>query len=212
MSSSVGIRSARVSVVSSGNQKAGKSRYNLICAEHAVLGNLAYLAGTNLARWEIWDGIRAVDYLLTRPDVDSDRINITGTSGGGFQTALIAALDPQNQGRNALLLHHRPADAGLQPHLQRSRQRSRAGPLRHDLKRHGPPRVAVDDVSASGFRGRSRARLFPYRGHAQNLSRSGRSLQPVSLRRPDWNDRKLQRPSVLRPEPGSGSRIHGPLQ
>ena len=30
--------------------KAGKSRYNLICAEHAVLGNMAYLAGTNLAR------------------------------------------------------------------------------------------------------------------------------------------------------------------
>jgi len=49
-----------------------------------VLGNLAYLAGTNLARWEIWDGIRALDYLLTRPEVDSQRINITGTSGGGF--------------------------------------------------------------------------------------------------------------------------------
>jgi pimeloyl-ACP methyl ester carboxylesterase len=73
--------------------KAGKSRYNLICAEHAVLGNLAYLAGTNLARWEIWDGIRAVDYLLTRPEVDPERINITGTSGGGFQAAHIAALD-----------------------------------------------------------------------------------------------------------------------
>lgn len=75
--------------------KTGKSRYNLICAEHAVLGNLAYLAGTNLARWEIWDGIRAVDYLLTRSDVDPERINITGTSGGGFQTAHIAALDPR---------------------------------------------------------------------------------------------------------------------
>src|SRR5438309_2761208 len=74
---------------------AGKSRYNLICAEHAVMGNLAYLAGTNLARWEIWDGMRAVDYLLTRPEVDADRISITGTSGGGFQTALIAALDPR---------------------------------------------------------------------------------------------------------------------
>jgi pimeloyl-ACP methyl ester carboxylesterase len=72
-----------------------KSRYNLICAEHAVMGNLAYLAGTNLARWEIWDGIRAVDYLLTRPEVDPDRINVTGTSGGGFQAAHIAALDPR---------------------------------------------------------------------------------------------------------------------
>jgi len=73
--------------------KKKKSRYNLICAEHAVLGNLAYLAGTNLARWEVWDGIRALDYLLSRSDVDPERINITGTSGGGFQTAHIAALD-----------------------------------------------------------------------------------------------------------------------
>ena len=71
----------------------GKSRYNLVCGEHAVVGNLAYLAGANLARWEIWDGIRAVDYLLTRPEVDSERISITGTSGGGFQASLIAALD-----------------------------------------------------------------------------------------------------------------------
>jgi len=77
------------------DSKAKKSRYNLICAEHAVMGNLAYLAGANLARWEVWDGIRAVDYLLTRPDVDGERISITGTSGGGTQTALIAALDPR---------------------------------------------------------------------------------------------------------------------
>ena len=75
--------------------KAGKSRYNLICAEHAVMGNLAYLAGTNLIRWEIWDGIRAADYLLTRSDVDADRVNITGTSGGGTQATLIAAVDPR---------------------------------------------------------------------------------------------------------------------
>jgi cephalosporin-C deacetylase-like acetyl esterase len=74
---------------------AGKSRYNRICAEHAVLGNLAYLAGTNLARWEIWDGLRAFDYLLTRPEVDPERINITGTSGGGFQAIHIAALEPR---------------------------------------------------------------------------------------------------------------------
>jgi pimeloyl-ACP methyl ester carboxylesterase len=72
---------------------ARKSRYNLICAEHAVLGNLAFLAGTNLGRWEIWDGIRSIDYLLTRTDVDPERINITGSSGGGTQTAYIAALD-----------------------------------------------------------------------------------------------------------------------
>lgn len=73
--------------------KAKHSRYNLICGEHAVAGNLAYLAGANLARWEIWDGMRAVDYLLTRSDVDGTRVSITGTSGGGFQAALLGALD-----------------------------------------------------------------------------------------------------------------------
>jgi hypothetical protein len=73
--------------------KTKKSRYNLICGEHAVMGNLAYLAGANLARWEVWDGMRAVDYLLTRSDVDGERISITGTSGGGFQAALLGALD-----------------------------------------------------------------------------------------------------------------------
>ena len=73
--------------------KAKRSRYNLICAEHAVMGNLAYLAGANLARWEVWDGMRALDYLLTRPDVEANRISLTGTSGGGFQTALLGALD-----------------------------------------------------------------------------------------------------------------------
>ena len=73
--------------------KAKKTRYNMTCGEHGVMGNLAYLAGANLARWEVWDGMRAVDYLLSRSDVDGERINITGTSGGGTQTALLGALD-----------------------------------------------------------------------------------------------------------------------
>ncbi len=71
----------------------GRSRYNLVCGEHAVLGNLAVLAGFSLARWMTWDGIRALDYLLTRPEVDGGRVSITGTSGGGFQSAWVGALD-----------------------------------------------------------------------------------------------------------------------
>jgi hypothetical protein len=71
----------------------GRSRYNLVCGEHAVLGNLATLAGASVARWMVWDGMRAVDYLLTRPEVDPSRLAITGTSGGGFQTLWIGALD-----------------------------------------------------------------------------------------------------------------------
>jgi dienelactone hydrolase len=71
----------------------GRSRYNLVCGEHAVLGNLACVAGTTLDRYMVWDGMRALDYLLTRPDVDAARIAVTGTSGGGFQSLYLGALD-----------------------------------------------------------------------------------------------------------------------
>jgi hypothetical protein len=73
----------------------GRSRYNLVCGEHAVLGNFATIAGTSLVRYMVWDGMRAVDYLLARDDVDATRLAITGTSGGGFQATWIGALDPR---------------------------------------------------------------------------------------------------------------------
>ncbi len=73
----------------------GRSRFNLSCGEHAVLGNPLYLLGTNLARYRIWDGIRGLDYLTSRPDVDPARIGCVGNSGGGTLTAYIAALDPR---------------------------------------------------------------------------------------------------------------------
>lgn len=71
----------------------GDTRYDRVCGEHAVLGNLATLAGASISRWMVWDGIRALDYLLTRADVDAGRIAITGASGGGYQSAWIGALD-----------------------------------------------------------------------------------------------------------------------
>ncbi|MBW7995459.1 MAG: prolyl oligopeptidase family serine peptidase [Candidatus Glassbacteria bacterium] len=71
------------------------SRYNRVCGEHGIFGNVAYLAGSSLARHEAWDCIRAFDYLATRPEVDPERIAITGTSGGGVQSALAMALEPR---------------------------------------------------------------------------------------------------------------------
>ncbi|MBX2871311.1 MAG: acetylxylan esterase [Saprospiraceae bacterium] len=61
--------------------------------EHSYAGVQAMLTGASIARYMINDGIRAVDYLLSRPEVDSKRIGITGRSGGGTQSAYIAAFD-----------------------------------------------------------------------------------------------------------------------
>lgn len=49
--------------------------------------------GETIAGWMVWDSIRALDYLVTRDDVDSDRIGLTGNSGGGLNTLFTAALD-----------------------------------------------------------------------------------------------------------------------
>jgi cephalosporin-C deacetylase-like acetyl esterase len=61
--------------------------------EHSYPGAQAFITGSSQALYMIWDGIRAVDYLLTRKEVDPLRIGITGRSGGGTQSAYIAAVD-----------------------------------------------------------------------------------------------------------------------
>jgi dienelactone hydrolase len=43
----------------------------------------------------VWDGMRLVDYLQTRDDVDATRIGLTGISKGGVETYLTAAVDPR---------------------------------------------------------------------------------------------------------------------
>ncbi len=65
--------------------------------EHTVVGTQCMLVGDHLARYTIWDGMRALDYLLTRKEVDPARIGLTGNSGGGTHTAYIAALDDRIQ-------------------------------------------------------------------------------------------------------------------
>ena len=71
----------------------GESKVRHSTTEHTILGIQCLLTGDNLARYTIWDGIRALDYLLSRPQVDAARIGLTGNSGGGTHTAYLAALE-----------------------------------------------------------------------------------------------------------------------
>jgi cephalosporin-C deacetylase-like acetyl esterase len=63
--------------------------------EHGEAGLQPTLIGDALARTFAWEGIRAVDYLLSRPEIDHDRIGAFGCSGGGTMTALLGALAPR---------------------------------------------------------------------------------------------------------------------
>lgn len=70
-----------------------KSRIGGSVDQHFMAGAQSILLGQSFARYRIWDAKRAIDYLISRPDVDGSRIGVTGCSGGGTVTAYISALD-----------------------------------------------------------------------------------------------------------------------
>ena len=61
--------------------------------EHIYAGNQQFLLGEFFGTWRAWDGIRALDYLLTREEVDSKHIGVTGNSGGGTMTTWLCGVE-----------------------------------------------------------------------------------------------------------------------
>ncbi len=49
--------------------------------------------GRSAGTYRVWDGIRSLDYLVSRKDIDPDRLGLTGSSGGGLVTSHLMALD-----------------------------------------------------------------------------------------------------------------------
>jgi cephalosporin-C deacetylase-like acetyl esterase len=60
---------------------------------HCYFGNQCFISGFSVAKYFIWDGIRAIDYLCSRKEVDPARIGVTGLSGGGTVTSYLCAFD-----------------------------------------------------------------------------------------------------------------------
>jgi len=73
----------------------GYSRVGAGVNEHIMAGLQCLLTGAPIARYFVWGGIRAVDYLTSRPDIDPRRIAVAGNSGGGTQAALLAVFEPR---------------------------------------------------------------------------------------------------------------------
>jgi len=71
----------------------GASTIGSSTLEHSYPSVQVSLLGKSVARYFIWDGIRGIDYLVSRKEVDPKRIGVHGLSGGGTQTAYISALD-----------------------------------------------------------------------------------------------------------------------
>src|SRR5713226_8977529 len=59
----------------------------------ALYGSTLWPVGQTLLGMQVYDNHRAVDYLLTRREVDGERLGITGASGGGNQSMYAGALD-----------------------------------------------------------------------------------------------------------------------
>ncbi|WP_022884611.1 alpha/beta hydrolase family protein [Glaciibacter superstes] len=61
--------------------------------EHSYVGIQCWAAGTTAARFFVEEAQSLLDLLIDDPDVDADRVGITGQSGGGLQATLVAAVD-----------------------------------------------------------------------------------------------------------------------
>ena len=61
--------------------------------EHSLAGHLLLLVGENLTAHMVRDGMCAIDYLLTRPEVDAKRIGCAGHSGGGTLAMFLGCAD-----------------------------------------------------------------------------------------------------------------------
>ena len=72
-----------------------KSKVGGPTGEHSQAALQSEPLGEHISRYFVWDAMRAIDYLVSRSDIDAQRIGAFGCSGGGTVTAYLAALEPR---------------------------------------------------------------------------------------------------------------------
>lgn len=75
------------------NPRTGRYTIERTSPDHDACGIPALATGRMLEQYFLFDEMRAVDYMLTRPEIDPKRIGLTGNSGGGTQTMAMMAMD-----------------------------------------------------------------------------------------------------------------------
>ncbi len=82
----------QIAVLPPPNAKVGSPRPSPT-VEHILVHPGALLVGRNTGHYILWDGIRSMDYLAGRPEVDAKRLGMSGNSGGGTMTTWQMAID-----------------------------------------------------------------------------------------------------------------------
>lgn len=68
---------------------------NNVTSSHSLIGEPGYLCGVHLNTLTAIAGKRIVDYLISRKDIDGEKIGAMGASGGGADTRFLLAYDPR---------------------------------------------------------------------------------------------------------------------
>ena len=181
----------------------GRSRYNLVCGEHAVLGQPGLRRGHEPRRATmVWDGMRAARLPAHAPGRGRRaRIAITGHERRrGFQS-LYSARSTSASGGGAVVLRHLAADAHGQPDLRGSRT---AIPSR-TLPASSPRASTIRAAAARSIRARcivlaAVKDFFPIEGTRTDVPRGGRPLRALRPRGPDRHGARCTTAIMYSPE------------